>query len=449
MDKNDNDPQFDRADYVFDVPPLSSVLSNRQLGILGTVRATDRDAGSNGEVAYSLLPAAGEQSSDPPTRFLQVDSGGGIYQKFAFDRETHRYRFLVLATDRGAPSRSASVLVQLVEQPPREPPRIEFHFAEPFRTSDAGVKEKHVAVPAGAPQYYLVARLNATSTSRQQLRFLLRGDMDSTLNQLLKLTPSGELLLLRPADAIRRDGHSTLLVPVTASDMSSTSLYASAVLFVELVPAAGELLPGDDSPLYGLNANGVAPATTAREPQDIVGWLARHSSAIVLACFLVILVCLVAFVLILLLFYVRSKAAASGAHRRRGGLADCLWAPGGGADREAKTAARGATAASSTRLALISGEKHCAHRTFSNNENDDEDADERDLNGKLYHQQSPDSRLDEEADADAAAPNTPSAVEHMFAAPAGVFRVFTSVHTSVDLRASSALSAVESACGQL
>ena len=449
MDKNDNEPQFDRADYVFDYVPLLSSNTFQSNRLLGTVRATDRDAGANGEVTYSLLPAAGEQLSDPPTRFLQVDSLGSIHQKFAFDRETHRYRFLVLATDRGAPSRSASVLVQLVEQPPREPPRVEFHFAEPFRTSDAGVKEKHVTVPAGALQHHLVVRLNATCTSRQQLRYSIRGDADQALSTLLRLTPHrGELLLQRSADAIRRDGHRTLLVPVIASDMNNPKICtATAVLFVELAPAAGELLHGDDALLDDPHAR----ATTAREPQGLVGWLARHSSAIVLACFLVILVCLVAFVLILLLFYVRSKSSARDAHRRRGGLAarlaDCLWAPGGGERRETKTAARGATAVASTRLAFVSGEKHCARRTFSNNENenDEEDADERDLNGKLYHQHSPDSRLDdeapdEEADAEAdAEASTPNALEHMFAAPAGVFLfvcvcTVVLVHTSVDLR---------------
>lgn len=79
IDKNDNEPQFDLLKYVFDVPLLSADSFHNRL--LGTVRATDRDADANGEVTYSLAPADGDPRdgqasasrwSEPPTRFLQV-----------------------------------------------------------------------------------------------------------------------------------------------------------------------------------------------------------------------------------------------------------------------------------------------------------------------------------------------------------------------------------------
>lgn len=50
-DVNDNDPEFDRDHYEFHVEENRPVAT-----VFGTVSATDRDAGDNALVRYSLLP---------------------------------------------------------------------------------------------------------------------------------------------------------------------------------------------------------------------------------------------------------------------------------------------------------------------------------------------------------------------------------------------------------
>lgn len=349
----------------------------------------------------------------------------------------------MVATDRGSPSKSASVQVLLEQQRTRDPPRVEFHFAEPFRV-EGSLKVKHVVVAAGAQHNHLVARLNASSTSRNSVLYSFGGDIAPDVRRLVSLSSRGELFLVaRPADAIRQTGRRTLRVPVVATDAAAQSLYAPAVVLVELSPAGA--FDGLSLDSGGVEM-GALHGTTPREPHGFVGWLARHSNAIVLACFVVILVCLLAFVLLLLLFYVRSKtggASAARTGRRRGiamRIADCLCGPAEGARRNSKAptktaATRGATAAvasgTSTRLALVSGagEKLSARRTFSNN-SDDVEVQEHELDveagGNQYQQQShlgleldDDDYPDAENETDAgAAGDTPSAVGHI-APPTG------------------------------
>ena len=93
-DINDNDPVFDRNVYSADIPenvPISSSVV--------TVKATDLDSGSNGEVWYEIT-AGNEVGS-----FNMNMSTGVLTTNSSIDREvTHKYILTVKAEDRGFPS---------------------------------------------------------------------------------------------------------------------------------------------------------------------------------------------------------------------------------------------------------------------------------------------------------------------------------------------------------
>ena len=100
VDVNDNRPIFDEAEYTFSV-------AENLLGDVGTVRATDRDSGTNGEVRYSL------QSRDTPQ--FQVDGiSGAISTIQELDREMDdSFTLVVEARDGGTPALSSRVRVRV------------------------------------------------------------------------------------------------------------------------------------------------------------------------------------------------------------------------------------------------------------------------------------------------------------------------------------------------
>ena len=99
-DVNDSPPQFGEALYVFSLPENASVRTT-----VGTVTATDADAGSNAVVTYSIT------SGDPEGKFT-VSSEGDVIVTRLLDREnTSQYALTVLAQDGGSPRRSATASV--------------------------------------------------------------------------------------------------------------------------------------------------------------------------------------------------------------------------------------------------------------------------------------------------------------------------------------------------
>ncbi|KPP58185.1 hypothetical protein Z043_124010, partial [Scleropages formosus] len=88
-DVNDNDPAFDPT-----LPINFTVQEEEANAFVGQVKATDPDAGINGQVRYKLLNHAG---------FFRINSDGSIFTMVPLDRETRsRYMLVVEAWD-GAP----------------------------------------------------------------------------------------------------------------------------------------------------------------------------------------------------------------------------------------------------------------------------------------------------------------------------------------------------------
>uniref|UniRef100_A0A8B9HFJ7 Protocadherin-16 n=1 Tax=Astyanax mexicanus TaxID=7994 RepID=A0A8B9HFJ7_ASTMX len=102
QDENDNAPVFSRDRFFFRVPEGPSPH-----GLIGAVKATDRDSRKNGQLSYILL-------SDG--KHFRINSKTGeIINWVALDREEHSHHTLrVLVTDNGHPRLNASTTVHIL-----------------------------------------------------------------------------------------------------------------------------------------------------------------------------------------------------------------------------------------------------------------------------------------------------------------------------------------------
>ncbi|XP_067214901.1 cadherin-89D [Linepithema humile] len=110
-DVNDHAPVFDKSWYTFDVAEGAYV--NRAVG---TVRAIDVDFGANGDLSYELITSHEDSGlAKNASRSFDVDSREGtIRVSGILDRErVTTHRLLVVARDRGSPSLSSSVEVEI------------------------------------------------------------------------------------------------------------------------------------------------------------------------------------------------------------------------------------------------------------------------------------------------------------------------------------------------
>uniref|UniRef100_A0A8C4NTH0 Protocadherin-16 n=1 Tax=Dicentrarchus labrax TaxID=13489 RepID=A0A8C4NTH0_DICLA len=102
QDVNDNAPVFAKLWYGLDVPENQSPVE------LCFLKATDPDSGPGGELEYRIT------AGDPDGDFHLHASTGALSTSHGLDRETKaEYTLEVVATDRGSPSLSATVTVEV------------------------------------------------------------------------------------------------------------------------------------------------------------------------------------------------------------------------------------------------------------------------------------------------------------------------------------------------
>ncbi|XP_035522449.1 protocadherin-16 [Morone saxatilis] len=102
QDVNDNAPVFAKLWYGLDVPENQSPVE------LCFLKATDLDSGPGGELEYRIT------AGDPDGDFHLHTSTGALSTSRGLDRETKaEYTLEVVATDRGSPSLSATVTVEV------------------------------------------------------------------------------------------------------------------------------------------------------------------------------------------------------------------------------------------------------------------------------------------------------------------------------------------------
>nr|XP_020758568.1 protocadherin beta-16-like [Odocoileus virginianus texanus] len=221
-DVNDNAPAFTQTSYTLWVRENNSPALH-----IGSVSATDTDAGANAQVTYSLLPPP-----DPHVPLASLVSinpdNGHLFVLTSLDYEALRaFEFRVGAADRGSPALSSQALVRvLVEDANDNSPFVLY----PLQNASAPCTE---LVPRAAEPGYLVTKVVAVDGDAGQNAWLSY--------QLLKATEPGLFGVWAHNGEVRtarllseRDAPKQRLV-VLVKDNGEPPLSASVTLHVLLV----------------------------------------------------------------------------------------------------------------------------------------------------------------------------------------------------------------------
>ncbi|NXR05586.1 PCDBH protein, partial [Sagittarius serpentarius] len=144
-DVNDNPPQFTQEVYT-----LSVTENNSPMLRIGSVNATDADAGKNARVSYALVRQEGKKQPD-----VSVSSeNGDVYVLRPLDYEEVRaFEVAVCAADGGSPPLSAQAVLRVVVRDENDNAPVVLH---PPPDSSAAAGE---LVPRWARAGYLVAKV--------------------------------------------------------------------------------------------------------------------------------------------------------------------------------------------------------------------------------------------------------------------------------------------------
>ncbi|XP_037003575.2 protocadherin beta-17-like [Artibeus jamaicensis] len=171
-DVNDNAPAFTQTSYTLFIRENNSPALH-----MGSVSATDTDAGANAQVTYSLLQP--QDPSLPLHSLVSINADNGhLFALRALDFEAlQALEFLVGATDRGAPALSSQALVrvQVLDANDNAP-----FVLYPLQNGSAPCTE---LVPRAAEPGYLVSKVVAVDGDSGQNAWLSY--------QLLKATEPG------------------------------------------------------------------------------------------------------------------------------------------------------------------------------------------------------------------------------------------------------------------
>ncbi|KAM5299021.1 protocadherin beta-17-like isoform 2-T2 [Ctenodactylus gundi] len=171
-DVNDNAPTFTQASYTLFVRENNSPALH-----IGTISATDRDAGTNALITYSLLPPRDPQLALASLVSINADNGQ-LFALRALDYEALRaFEFRVGATDRGSPALSSEAPVRVLVLDANDNAPFVLY---PLQNASAPCTE---LVPRAAEAGYLVSKVVAVDGDAGQNAWLSY--------QLLKTTEPG------------------------------------------------------------------------------------------------------------------------------------------------------------------------------------------------------------------------------------------------------------------
>ncbi|KAK3573779.1 hypothetical protein QTP86_032950 [Hemibagrus guttatus] len=181
-DVNDNDPTFDLT-----LPRNLTVQEERANLSVGLVRATDPDAGLNGQVRYRLLTH---------TSFFSITANGSIFTAVPLDRETQsQYEVVVEASDGAVdPRRTVLTLLVRVSDINDNSPV----FSQPVYT---------VNVPENTPAGTIILRLNATDEDLiSNITYRIRTEAARQLFAVDRITGALSVLQSMDFEALGQDG---------------------------------------------------------------------------------------------------------------------------------------------------------------------------------------------------------------------------------------------------
>ncbi|XP_023390651.1 protocadherin beta-2 isoform X2 [Pteropus vampyrus] len=221
-DVNDNAPAFTQTAYTLFVRENNSPALH-----IGSVSATDRDAGANAQVTYSLLPPQDPQL--PLASLVSINADNGqLFALRALDYEALRVlEFGVGAVDRGSPALSSQALVRVLVLDANDNSPFVLY---PLQNGSAPCTE---LVPRAAEPGYLVSKVVAVDGDSGQNAWLSY--------QLLKATEPGLFSVWAHNGEVRtarllseRDAAKHRLL-VLVKDNGEPPLSASVTLHVLLV----------------------------------------------------------------------------------------------------------------------------------------------------------------------------------------------------------------------
>ncbi|XP_052540559.1 protocadherin beta-15-like isoform X2 [Tympanuchus pallidicinctus] len=233
-DVNDNAPRFTQAAY-------SMWVSENEAGAvrIGSVKATDADAGANGRVRYALVREEGEER---PAVSVDGESGAVSVVRPLDYEQVRAVEVTVVAADGGSPPRSATALVRVLVRDENDNAPVVLH---PPADGGAALGE---LVPRRARAGYLVAKVVAVDADAGQNAWLCYELAKATEPGLFRVgLHSGEV---RTARAVgERDAARHRLV-VLVRDRGRPPRSASATLAVALADgfSEGRLRASEEAP---------------------------------------------------------------------------------------------------------------------------------------------------------------------------------------------------------
>uniref|UniRef100_A0A8D1ZD57 Cadherin domain-containing protein n=1 Tax=Sus scrofa TaxID=9823 RepID=A0A8D1ZD57_PIG len=265
-DVNDNAPAFSQPAYTLRVRENNSPALH-----IGTVRATDADAGANAQLTYSLLPPSDPHLPLASLVAINPDTGQ-LFALRALDYEALRaFDFQVRAADRGAPALSSQARVRVLVADANDHAPVVLY---PPPNASAPCTE---LLPRAAEPGYLLAKVVAVDGDAGQNAWLSYRLLQATEPGLFGVgAHSGEVRTARPLS--ERDAPRQRLL-LLVRDHGEPPLSASVPLHVLLVDGFSQpYLPPPEAPgrAPGAGAGADEPLTVA-----LVGALACVSALLV------------------------------------------------------------------------------------------------------------------------------------------------------------------------
>ncbi|NWY07836.1 PCDBG protein, partial [Nothoprocta ornata] len=222
-DVNDNPPEFTKTIYTMSVKE-----NNNHMLRIGSVNATDADAGENARVSYALVPEQGKKPN------VSINSENGeIYILRPLDYEEVRaFQVAVSATDGGSPPLSAQAVVRVEVRDENDNAPVVLH---PLPNSSAKAGE---LVPRRALAGYLVTKVVAVDADSGQNAWLFYELAKATEPGLFRVgLHSGEVRTARAVS--ERDAAKQRLV-VLVRDSGQPPRSSSVTLSLTLVEGFSE-----------------------------------------------------------------------------------------------------------------------------------------------------------------------------------------------------------------
>ncbi|XP_072240912.1 protocadherin-23 [Leuresthes tenuis] len=216
LDVNDNAPVFSSEVYYFTVPEGSSPQ-----GIVGTVKAIDKDSGKNSQLSYILL-------SDG--KFFRINAKTGeIINWVALDREQQgQHSLKVMVTDQGHPRLNATTTVHVLIA--------DINDNAPQFTHLPATRELSVQIWAGVPTGSLVTNmfakdLDAGENGSVTHSLVTVGLEDDGLGYFEIDSRTGEI---RTKQLFTKSAEPNYTLKVTAKDSGAPSQEDTAVVHVQI-----------------------------------------------------------------------------------------------------------------------------------------------------------------------------------------------------------------------